>query len=279
MARPAPVKSKEFFPAVFGRHAAAYDQRLEDIMARHESKGRSRVIELAAARSGMRILDLACGPGTLSRRLAMQVTPRGEVVGVDLAPGMIELARAQAIPNARFEVMDIEQLSFDDDTFDAAVCGHGLQFAPDLDHALREARRVLKPGAILASSLPVSTDREAPWNLLNTVIDRWLPPRTEVVDQAPTRAIVGDPGLLRQAALDAGFASANVEVIEEDVEWQSAEQLVARFMGWWDCASRLDAATSEKREAMKKDAIATLKREHPGKISTTGRNHVLDARK
>jgi ubiquinone/menaquinone biosynthesis C-methylase UbiE len=273
------VKSKEFFPGVFSRHAAAYQQRLEDIMARGEARGRTRVIELAAARPGMRILDLACGPGTLSRRLAAQVAPGGEVVGVDLAGGMIELARAAQIPNARFEVMDIEQLRFADTTFDAAVCGHGLQFAPDLVRALSEARRVLKPGAVLAASLPVSTDREAAWNLLYTVIDRWLPPPTEVVDQAPTRSIVGDPELLRQAALDAGFASATVEVIEEYVEWKSAEQLVSRFMGWWDCASRLDAVSPDRREAMKQDAIATLNREHPAKISTTGRNHVLHARK
>lgn len=248
-------------------------------MARGETRGRTRVIELAAARPGMRILDLACGPGTLSGRLAAQVAPGGEVVGVDLAAGMIELARAAEIPNARFEIMDIEQLDFAGATFDAAVCGHGLQFATDLRRALREARRVLKAGAALAASVPVSTAREAAWNLLYAVLDRWLPPRTEVVDQAPTRAIVGDAELLREAALGAGFTSANIEVIEEVVQWESAEHLVSMFMGWWDCASRLDEVAADRREAMKQDAIATLKREHPGKISTTGRNHVLDARK
>jgi SAM-dependent methyltransferase len=91
-------------------------------MARGEARGRTRVIELAAARPGMRILDLACGPGNLSRRLAAQVAPGGEVIGVDLAPGMIELARAADIPNARFEVMDIEQLAFGDATFAATGC-------------------------------------------------------------------------------------------------------------------------------------------------------------
>ena len=278
MARRA-VKSKEFFPDVFSRHAAAYQQRLAVIMARGEARGRTRVIELAAARPGMRVLDLACGPGTLSRLLAAQVAPGGEVVGVDLAVGMIELAREAGIPNARFEVMDIEQMAFAEATFDAATCGHGLQFAPDLVRALGEARRVLKGGAVLAASVPVATDREAVWKLLDGVIDRWLPPLAEVVDQAPTRAIVGDRGRFRQAALDAGFASATVEVIEEDVEWESAEQVVSMLMGWWDCASRLDAVTAEKRAAMKRDAIETLRREHPGKISTTGRNHVLDARK
>src|SRR6202011_166281 len=112
--------------------------------------GRMRVLELVDAQPGMRILDLACGPGTLTRRLAPRVAPDGEVVGVDLAPGMIELARAADIPNSRFEVMDIEQLSFPDAMFDAAACGHGIQFAPRLGVALGEARRVLRPAGRLA---------------------------------------------------------------------------------------------------------------------------------
>jgi ubiquinone/menaquinone biosynthesis C-methylase UbiE len=272
------MKSKDFFPAVFSRHAEAYQRRLEDIMARGEARGRTRVIELARARPGMRILDLACGPGNLSSRLAVQVAPGGELVGVDLAPGMIELARSAGIPNARFEVMDIERLEFADAAFDAAVCGHGLQFAPDLGRALGEARRVLKAGGGLAASVPISSVQEAAWSLLYTVLDRWLPPRTEVVDQKPTREAVGDRQALRQAALDAGFASANVEVIEEVVQWESAEHLVSMFTGWWDCASRLETVDPSRRDGFTQDAIATLKREHPGTITTTGRNHVLDAR-
>ncbi|TME58737.1 MAG: methyltransferase domain-containing protein [Chloroflexi bacterium] len=279
MARPDPVKSKEFFPGVFSRHAEAYQERLEAIMARGEARGRMRVLELAAPRPGMRILDLACGPGTLSRLLAEKVAPGGHVIGVDLAPGMIELASAAGIANADFEVMDIETLMFGDVTFDGAVCGHGLQFVPNLGRALSEAQRVLKPGGGLAASVPVPTVQESAWILLYSVLDRWVPPRTEVVDQAPTREALANPVSLRQAALDAGFSSANVEVIEEEVQWESAEQLVSKFMSWWDCASRLEAVDSDKRKAMKQDAIGTLKLEHPGMISTIGRNHVLDARK
>src|SRR6266852_8159976 len=179
------MKSKDFFPAVFSRHAEAYQRRLEKIMARGEAPGRARAVELAGARPGMRILDLACGPGNLSRLLAKRVVPGGELVGVDLAPGMIELARSAGIPNARFEVMDIERLEFADATFDAAVCGHGLQFAPDLGRALRETWRVLKSGGGLAASVPVSPVKDSVFGLLDSVIDRWLPAAPEVVDEGP----------------------------------------------------------------------------------------------
>jgi len=271
------LKSKDLFPAVFSRHALAYERRLEDIMERGEAKGRLRVIELIAARPGMRVLDLACGPGTLSRRLALQVSPGGEVVGVDLAAGMIELARAAGPSNARFEVMDIEQLSFEDESFDAAACGHGLQFAPQLAVALREARRVLRPEARFAASVPVERMAAAVWLMLDEVVDRWLGPAPTAIDQKPTRDAVADVRQLAQAARDAGFTSAGVEVIEETVRWASAEQMVSMFASWWDCAARLDGVDPKRRKGFTNDAIATLRRSHPGEIVTTGRNHVLFA--
>jgi ubiquinone/menaquinone biosynthesis C-methylase UbiE len=269
------VRSKELFPSVFSRHALAYQQRLEDIMSRGQSAGRMRALEMLDAGPGMKVLDLACGPGTLSRRLVAAVSPGGEVVGVDLAPGMIELARALNLPSARFELMDIEHLAFGDGTFDAAICGHGLQFASDLPGALREARRVLRPGGKLCASVPIGSYGEAVWVQLYAVIDRWVPPAPEAVDQASTRAIVQDADALRLAALDAGFESAAVELIEEEVLWASAEQLVKGFMGWVDCAARTEGLDDIRRQAIMDEAIATLGKDHPGRIVTKGSNHVL----
>lgn len=278
MERSEGVKSKELFPPVFSRHARAYQSRLEDIMSRGESAGRLRALQVLDPRPGMQILDLACGPGTLSRRLAAMVSPGGEIVGVDLAPGMIELARDLEIPSARFEIMDIEQLEFDDGSFDAVVCGHGLQYAADLPRALREARRVLRPSGRLAASVPVTSRAEPVWNLLDTVIDRWLPPAPQAVDQAPTRKTVQDAVEFRQSAIDAGFGSATVELVEEKVYWQSAEHLVTSFMSWVDYAARIEGIDHDRRQDIMDDAVETLRRDNPGRIETKGRNHVLLAR-
>jgi len=271
------LKSKDLFPAVFSRHALAYQRRLEEIMAHDEARGRLRAIELVDAQPGMRVLDLACGPGTLSRRLARDVSPGGEVVGVDLAPGMIELARAAAIPNSRFEVMDIEQLSFADASFDAAVCGHGFQFVPQLAVALREARRVLRPRARFAASVPVERTAASVWLTVDAVVDKWLGPAPRAVDQAPTRDAIGDKTKFAHAALDAGFRSAGVEVVDETVRWESAEQMVSMFTSWWDCAARMEGVDADRRQKFTSEAIETLKQTHPGAIETTGRNHVLFA--
>lgn len=269
------LKSKELFPPVFSRHALAYQHRLEDIMSRGESVGRIRALELVGARTGMRILDLACGPGTLTRRLAAMVAPGGEVVGVDLAEGMLTLARSMNIPLARFELMDIESLSFDDASFDAALCGHGLQFVPDLPRALGEARRVLRPAGRLVASVPLSSRDGTVWGLMDSVIDRWLPPAPEPIDQDQTRETLRDAAAFELVALHAGYATATVELIEEDVHWESAEHLVSNFMGWVPFASRLEGSDSVRRQAIMDDAIETLRRDYPGTIVTKGRNHVL----
>jgi len=272
------MRSKDLFPAIFSRHAEAYDRRLEGAMSRGEAKGRERLIDVVEARPGMRILDLACGPGNLSRRLARLVAPRGEVIGVDLAPGMLERARMAAPSNVRFEVMDIESLTFDDSSFGAAVCGHGLQFVPHLDRALGEARRVIRPAGRFAASVPAGPGQgQAVMRLLDSVVDRWLPPAPEAEDRVETTAIVSDPASFQRAAMAAGFASARVEVVEESVRWESADQLVALCSGWWDCAARLDAIDAERRDGFMDDALTTLRRDHPGPFETTGRNNVLVA--
>src|SRR2546430_11685454 len=97
------LKSKQLFPAIFSRHATAYQRRLDGIMARGEARGRQRGIELLDVKAGVRVLDLASGPGTLTRPLAGPVAPDGGVVLVDLAPGKIGLARPAGTAPARFD--------------------------------------------------------------------------------------------------------------------------------------------------------------------------------
>ncbi|HKC20442.1 MAG TPA: methyltransferase domain-containing protein [Candidatus Dormibacteraeota bacterium] len=270
------MKSKELFPAIFSRHAEAYDRRLDQVMARGEAKGRQRVIDLLEASPGMGIIDLGCGPGNLSRRIAALVAPHGEVVGIDLAPGMIERARLAAIPNARFEVMDMEDLKFESATFDGAVCGHALQFAPDLHRALTETRRVLRPGARLAASVPALSGPSAS-SLLDSVVDHWLPPAPDPEDQAGTRAVVSDPDLLRRAASAAGFESVRVETVVETVRWESAEEMVAHCASWWNCARRLESVDEGRRKTFVDEAVTTIRARYPGSFETSGRNLVLVA--
>ena len=105
-------------------------------------------------KSGDRILDFGCGPGTISVGLARAVEP-GEMHGIDMEESQIALARASAEAgghaNATFHVGDVTDLPFEDDYFDAAHCHAVLMHVPDTQAALSEVKRVLKPGGVIAT--------------------------------------------------------------------------------------------------------------------------------
>jgi O-methyltransferase / aklanonic acid methyltransferase len=271
--------AKDLYPGTFSRHAAAYKARLDEVMARSESRGRAAVIEWVDPRPGKRILDLACGPGTLSYRLARDVSPDGAVVGIDLAPGMIELARRDAAPGlpVRFELMDMEKLGFPDATFDAAVCGHGLQFVPDLLRALTEARRVIKSGARMAASVPVDPTLPSKAQvLLERAVGGSLPPAPRARDQFITRRTVEDAEAFAAAARQAGFREASVVRFEESTTWSSPQHYIDMASGWWSMAIRLDAVSTEERAALLARSVRAIEAElGSGPIELAGATNVL----
>jgi SAM-dependent methyltransferase len=101
---------------------------------------------------GMRLLDLGCGPGSITLGLAECVAP-GEVVGIDLRPEPLAQARAAAhargITNVRFEVGSAYALPFADGSFDAAFAHVVLLHLREPVRALAEVRRVLRPGGVV----------------------------------------------------------------------------------------------------------------------------------
>jgi ubiquinone/menaquinone biosynthesis C-methylase UbiE len=273
--------AKDLYPGTFSRHAAAYKRRVDEVMARGEARGRIGVIEWVDPRPGNRILDLACGPGTLSYPLARAVTPGGEVVGIDLATGMIELARRDAprgLP-LTYELMDMEDLQFPDQSFDAAVSGHGLQFVPDLQRALMETRRVLKSGARMAASVPIDpampSDAQV---ILERAIGGALPPAPKARDQLATRQIVDDADAFVATARQAGFSAAEVVRYEESTTWASPQQFIDMSAGWWSMAIRLERLTPGERASLLERATRAIEAElGTGPLQIAGATSVMRA--
>jgi ubiquinone/menaquinone biosynthesis C-methylase UbiE len=100
---------------------------------------------------GMRVLDLGCGPGSITVGLAEAVAP-GEMVGVDVQPSQVAQAQAlsasRGVMNVRFEVADVYRLPFPDGSFDAVFAHAVLMHLREPVRALVEVRRVLRPGGI-----------------------------------------------------------------------------------------------------------------------------------
>jgi ubiquinone/menaquinone biosynthesis C-methylase UbiE len=108
---------------------------------------------LPALRPGMRLLDVGCGPGSITRGLAERLAP-GEVIGVDLSEETLAAARQEAaargLANLRYEQGSVYSLPFPDDAFDVVFAHQVLQHLRDPGAALREMLRVVEAGGLVA---------------------------------------------------------------------------------------------------------------------------------
>ncbi|WP_182111565.1 MULTISPECIES: methyltransferase domain-containing protein [unclassified Actinotalea] len=200
----------------------------------HESVLRShrwRTVENSAAYlvpalgAGQSVLDVGCGPGTVTIDLARRVAP-GRVVGVDTSAAVIELAREAAgdLPNVEFRTGDAMALPFDDDAFDVVHAHQVLQHLSDPVSALREMRRVTRPGGVVAVR---DADYSAmTWYPLSAGLDEWLALYHEVTDANRTEADAGRR--LLSWAHASGFAPELVTSGADAWCYSSPEERV-----WW----------------------------------------------
>ncbi|GAQ64803.1 class I SAM-dependent methyltransferase [Streptomyces scabiei] len=180
---------------------------------------------LGSLKPDMRILDIGCGPGTITADLAALV-PDGRVTGVDQAPGILEQARATAagrgLGNVDFAVADVHALDFPDDTFGVVHAHQVLQHVGDPVQALREMVRVTRPGGLIA--VRDSDYAAMTWFPQSPGMDDWLELYRRVA-----RANGGEPDAgrrLKSWALRAGLS----DITATSATWTYA---TAEERAWW----------------------------------------------
>ncbi len=155
-------RKRGFNRKLFDVVALRYDVVTRLLSFGWDQRWKSRMIRRIGLRGVSRIIDLASGTGDIARRLAAAY-PDSEVVGVDLSEEMLRRARrlthrlnsrassaaagvGRGVGRLRFAPGDMNRLPFADASVDLVAGGYALRNAPDLDRALSEVRRVLRPG-------------------------------------------------------------------------------------------------------------------------------------
>lgn len=182
---------------------------------------------LDSLKPDMSILDVGCGPGTITADLA-KLVPQGKVIGLEYAPDVLDQARSHAeeggVKNIEFAVGDVHALKYPDATFDVVHAHQVLQHIHDPVQALREMRRVTKPGGIVAA-------RDSDYSMFTWFpevegMDYWQKTYLQVA-----RANGGEPNAGRRIhawAREAGFSRSDIKA-SSSVWCYSTPDEVA----WW----------------------------------------------
>lgn len=216
------------------------------------------LFEMADLKEGQWVLDVATGIGEPALSVARRVGPTGKVVGIDLAPRMIEYAgeraRAEGLKNASFHVLDAEELlDWPEASYDAALCRFGLVYLPELARALRGIHHVLTPRAPFASAVWAAPERVPFIQLAKETIHRvtGLPGPAPGM---PHAFALAERGRLEQALSSAGFEQIRGERVTVVIELASAAEYVEVMRE----TTRLGALVDDKAPEKKDEAWAAL---------------------
>ena len=205
--------------AMFDKIAHVYDPMNLVISAFQEPRWRKRAVKLTRVRPGDRVLDVATGTCKVAADLHARAQPGGRVLGIDISPAMIGVAKRRFAdrPGLDFEVGDALALPTEDGSFDAATIAFGMRNLPDYAKGFAELARSVRPGGRVVC-LEIARPTSRPARVLQFWFDKIVPLVGRVAGQGGAygylvRSVKGYPGPDR-------IAEIMREVGLQDVSWQ-----------------------------------------------------------
>lgn len=206
-----------------------------DIWLPHIAPVSEALLAALAAKPGERILDLASGTGEPALTLARRLRGHANILGIDAADGMVQVAQAKAakerLSGISFKCMPAEQLKLGDNSFDRVVCRFGVMLFEDPLQGLKEMRRVLKPGGHFALAVWSTPETFPTLQWSYEAFAKRLP--EDLHPPLAKATSLGAPGLLEDLLEAAGFSEFTVQPRAFDYQFES-------FEDFWDTMEASD---------------------------------------
>ncbi|MDQ4104704.1 MAG: methyltransferase domain-containing protein [Actinomycetota bacterium] len=213
------------------------------------------LIETAAPVPGEYILDVACGTGVLTHLAAQRVSTAGRVVGVDLNPGMLDVARSiPAPPGASIEWREAnaEALPLPDGSFDVVLCQLGLMFVADRPAAVREMRRVLSSGGRVAINVPGTITRV--FEIMSEALAHHITPA--LAGFVRTIFSLHDPSELAELLQGAGFHDVTVDTTRKTLRLPPPADFLRQYIHATPMAAAVAEAGDDRQKELESDVLA-----------------------
>ena len=211
------------------------------------------LLRTADLRAGERVLDVACGTGIITRAAAELVGQTGTVTAVDLAPDMLQVAKATPAAGAPIEwhQADAAALPLPDASYDVALCQMGLMFVEDRTGALAELRRVLAPGGRVVINTPGRI--QPPFDVMEQAIVEHIGPELG----AFVGAVFSMHDQLALAALldDAGFTDVSSKEYTARLTLPGAAQFLWNYINVTPMRPIVANASEEAKAALERHVV------------------------
>lgn len=202
----------------------------EDSWKEQLKPAQDKLLEMMQLQPGEKVLETACGTGLVTIQIAGTVGHEGTISATDISDKMIEIAgdrvEKENLANVKLKRMDAEELEFEDDLFDAALCALGLMYVPDPVQSLSEMARVLKPGG--RAGIAIWGERKnCGWADIFPIVDKRV-----ASDVCPLFFQQGTGNALKYSMNEAGFKQIELERLSVNLHYPSDEvALMAAFAG------------------------------------------------